>query len=897
MIKKFNSGFTAVLLILTFFVGAFTVPRHQVLAADSDSGRYDEALAVLKAFGVLDDDMEYTADAEVCREDMALYTARLLALTESSVSERFFTDVPADSYGTWAINALTRMGIFSVGEDRLFRPMDTVEANEAYKIITTVLGYENYAAVSGGYPVGYIKAMNSAGLSMNVSDKALFSEIVVLMYEALQAEMYDQTSFGEGNIEMKKSGNTLLSVCRNINFDEGTIETIGSASIVRNGEADDNEAVISGERYTLETEIYMPDYLSKYIKFFYVGKDSEPKTIKYVLPSGRKADIVVNIKDIASVSEKEITYWNDNRRKTQNIDKSLWVYNGRVLETEIEKTLSELNKGNIVIRDSNNDGAYDTVLIWDFRNFVIKSKNDATETVYDKLESGGSLTNQDYKGSWVYDDKQNRLKWFDLSEGMTLSVAKSKDKEALTLIASTMEFNGTLSGITENPLKLMINGEAYEIEPSYLNEFNTKGFQVGNVYLYKLDQFGHISYIYSGQSDSAMKYGYIIDSYVRLDAMFDEIRLRVLTADDKVEEIKLADTVRVDGERYREVQKIAGAFPGFDGAKISPQMIRYETDENGNIKNVDTITLNQKYENADNSMTLIGDDGFGIKWYRSGRFGLKAWIGTDTLLYSIPMKAYSGEPKSGEYMVEKVRTSLRDDGCYYANIYVTAERSEYADLVLRKYEDSNIDKNNGEGIQLMLVDEIGDALDEDGNMVKCMTGMVGGSRVSYNIPSDISIGDIGRGDIVKFRYNIRGEMVPSSTAGEADIITLYDYSRYKGELPEEWSGNTADMTLYTKVNNAAYHDYRAEFQLSYGYAADKSDNVLWWGAKNGNNITEMYRVSDVSISVYDPSLPEGQQIYKGTIDDIDDYKTVGSSCSKIILHTHIGKGKALFAYK
>ena len=105
------------------------------------------------------------------------------------------------------------------------------------------------------------------------------------------------------------------------------------------------------------------------------------------------------------------------------------------------------------------------------------------------------------------------------------------------------------------------------------------------------------------------------------------------------------------------------------------------------------------------------------------------------------------------------------------------------------------------------------------------------------------------------------------------------------------------MTLYTKVNNAAFHDYRAEFQLSYGYAADKSDNVLWWGAKNGNNITEMYRVSDVSISVYDPSLPEGKQIYKGTIDDIDDYKTVGSSCSKIILHTHIGKGKALFAYK
>ena len=86
-------------------------------------------------------------------------------------------------------------------------------------------------------------------------------------------------------------------------------------------------------------------------------------------------------------------------------------------------------------------------------------------------------------------------------------------------------------------------------------------------------------------------------------------------------------------------------------------------------------------------------------------------------------------------------------------------------------------------------------------------------------------------------------------------------------------------------------------QLSYGYASEKSENVLWWGAKTGSEPTEMYRVSNIGISVYDSSQPFNQQVYKGSIDDIDDFKTVGDKCSRVILHSYIGQGKALFVYK
>jgi hypothetical protein len=39
-------------------------------------------------------------------------------------------------------------------------------------------------------------------------------------------------------------------------------------------------------------------------------------------------------------------------------------------------------------------------------------------------------------------------------------------------------------------------------------------------------------------------------------------------------------------------------------------------------------------------------------------------------------------------------------------------------------------------------------------------------------------------------------------------------------------------------------------------------------------------------------------MYKGTINDIEDAKTVGKeNCSRIILHTGLGTGRALFVYK
>lgn len=197
------------------------------------------------------------------------------------------------------------------------------------------------------------------------------------------------------------------------------------------------------------------------------------------------------------------------------------------------------------------------------------------------------------------------------------------------------------------------------------------------------------------------------------------------------------------------------------------------------------------------------------------------------------------------------------------------------------------------------ISEIAEAIDEDGNAVKCIKGMKLGNEVSVNIPGEVTVGDIGKGDLIQLRYGINGQVIPSYTQGESDIILLYDYSKYKGGLPDksDWPGVTDSVNFYASSTNASYNYYRAALQLSYGKVSEKSENCIWWSYKTLGNRDEVFNVSTVPVVVYDSSAREGQQIYKGTINDIDAYETVGDDCSSIILHTGVGVGKALFVYK
>jgi hypothetical protein len=188
----------------------------------------------------------------------------------------------------------------------------------------------------------------------------------------------------------------------------------------------------------------------------------------------------------------------------------------------------------------------------------------------------------------------------------------------------------------------------------------------------------------------------------------------------------------------------------------------------------------------------------------------------------------------------------------------------------------------------------------------------------------VSIGEVDKGDLIQLRFGIRNQVIPCGyeehddyTNPQTDIMILYDYSKYNtaeyGGHPYDWQGNKEERlkdgqpieggatTLYEDKSNESTGFYRAQRQLSFGYVLKKSEknNQIWWSyKKDSERMDETYRLSDIDVIVYDSSLPEGKQIYSGTIDDIDDAENMGmDNCSKVILHTSIGEPKSLFVYR
>ena len=77
---------------------------------------------------------------------------------------------------------------------------------------------------------------------------------------------------------------------------------------------------------------------------------------------------------------------------------------------------------------------------------------------------------------------------------------------------------------------------------------------------------------------------------------------------------------------------------------------------------------------------------------------------------------------------------------------------------------------------------------------------------------------------------------------------------------------------------------------------EKQGSSIWWDYKNDGVADEMFNIASIPVFVYDSTQRPGEMIYKGTIDDIEDVKTVGVG-SKIIMLTNVGIGKAIFVYK
>ena len=157
MIKRLRSFIAAVTMICTAAVSVGMTAS--VGAADTDGNGLNrdarEAVTLIEYLDIFEVN-EGEEDYEVTRADFATYTARFLKMDEYAKTDKlYYADMPSNHWAAASVNNLTELGVLNGGDNMLFNPNNTITVTEASKMLLSLMGYDQIAAASGGYPNGY----------------------------------------------------------------------------------------------------------------------------------------------------------------------------------------------------------------------------------------------------------------------------------------------------------------------------------------------------------------------------------------------------------------------------------------------------------------------------------------------------------------------------------------------------------------------------------------------------------------------------------------------------------------------------------------------------------------------------------------------------------------------
>ena len=258
LISKFKK-LTALVLAIAVLC-CVSVPS--VFAVESDAAlneNAENAYNFMMAVGAMDpEEVAFDASTVITRAHFVKLALHLSndAPKVIAPSSGVFTDVtPSTQYADY-IETAYRIGYISGSSSGMFEPEVQITLPQALKILCNILGYQKLAEASGGYPSGYLIMAQRIGLLDGIpakSDESLnMADAVILMKNALEADIMEITGFGETVDMQARGGLTLLSERHNVESEQGIITATGYTGLYyQNSGLEQGEIKLNDKIYSL----------------------------------------------------------------------------------------------------------------------------------------------------------------------------------------------------------------------------------------------------------------------------------------------------------------------------------------------------------------------------------------------------------------------------------------------------------------------------------------------------------------------------------------------------------------------------------------------------------------------------------------------------------------------
>ncbi len=932
--KKFLALLLACVVMLS---SVLSVAASETPAADVET---EEVITLLKYLNIITDGENL--DEYVTRGDFAVYAAKLMKL-DTEETTHYFDDVETSSKAAGSINALAEYGYISSGEGVSYMPYNNVRTNEALKVFLSMLGYKELCEAQGGYPAGYIKIANRIGLNKGIGSPYLSrGQLYALMYRTLTEPLCVMSSIdGDGSMTFEKDeDNNILLQSHELHMIEGYVNTVGSIVVDMEQPLDEGQFRIEDKIIRTDlVSIDMYEYLGTNVKVYYFEEDGIKATAAIVIPYSEKNDVLsIKKDDIAEIQDGGKGYIfryfdeNDKEKKVEIPRGAVILKNGETVLVDVFDEL-QIDKGSYKFVDTDGNGKYDVLFVYEYYNIVVGTIEDKMGMVYIKTSAISDISHWAfYRGRVgskraVYDKYTNDLN-IDLTEDgnkvvkykdasgraidladiikdEVISIYKSKSGNYIEVHKGKDPVRGevteisTLSQNGEEYFEIIVNDKAYKIAQSVIDQ-NSMKLAVGLKATFYLDCFGEIgSYVPDSQTD--VKFAYLVAVEQEVSGLsVGGTQVKMFTQDGELGIFNCDDKIKIDGAPCKESED------AFDALSTHvKQPIRYSVDDDNNLTFVDTMYHDAKLEG---NISIYNTLEHGT--YRKGSNIVSF---SDQLIYknATPVLYVPEDSLIDEYnyleehfYIKTFNNLINDSDISNLSSYRVDRDGIFDDLIIIK--SGNIAKGMTQQ-NVYLVEKITNTLNKDGDAVQCVTAYLNGDLKKYNCTpecEDLST-KINKGDLVWFDVNENDEIkslediVVDVKNGEPIFNTFTTATN--GEKLWSVAKRAASSTVVSANGKWAGSTISSYFTVVSGYAGKTRDGALCFAYDKDDALNGEYdfvkNIGSINILVFDKEQGKEGSIYKSGIDDII---TVGNSyddCSMVCMLMRNKNLKTVYVYK
>lgn len=916
--RKFRM-LVSVILALVMAVSTVVFAASQEDAASQQASSAQEtALRMLGMLGAVQDYQSLDINGRLTKAYAAEYLVRAIGVTDAmlpqDVKVSYFSDVTEFHWAAPYINYMVENNMISTNTD-MFYPESEANFEETLQLLVGLLGYEN--RYKGMEHVNYISAGQELGLLRGIPSDALngpmtYGTFSMLLLNALNTDVMECIQYGATERYVVRKDYTLMNKYLSMRKISGLVTATADTS-VKGGELANKDSVLiemsNGDTKMLRVgdsgiNTLLGYNCDLYYRFEDADSDSESDTVIFATKNTKNSELLVLSDEISGATRSQILYArkNDQRVRKANLeDEAVVVYNGayfgRAFQVDPQKY--QVEAGSLTLVDNDSDSKYDVVFIVESRNVVVKSVNVNTKKVIGKY--GVRSVDFDEKETDVsYDLTKDGypITLDEIKEWDVLSVGENIEGGRMVITVTDSTVEGTIVSKTDDEIELEIAevneaGETVKTENRFIEvsadyrqaleegKADAVELNIGDQIRAHLDMGGRVAGVELLLSaDQNRKYGFIINA--KKPSGLGNAILQYLTDTSSIVTGELADMVTLDGVRRPQSEALDALYE--DGMQVKRQLMIYETNGEGKITYIDTVTTNPNPNEKQLSLDrvaatrmLLNGENFALGYLINNDLSVGEFrVTADTPIFTYPpesmrdqLEYYRADKRGslvGGQKFEVAGYDLNERGyAGAATICDSALAGSYADLTRQ---------------HLMLIDRISIGINANDEQVYKITGLYMGQETTITLapmekPADVQI---------RFVRDYLPSNIDESELTEPGDITINDLHRgdliYFAENSAKEVNNiekvfplTKETTAETIKNHPQYiYNRRAYQERAFGDVAFKDENMFGVNVSNAGKSGMMTYTPAGYYYICD--LVTGR-VTLGSADDVKDIESFG----------------------